>query len=789
MTTPPSATLRRRLPVIGVLLLSSIVAYAQPSAPATGNETNETVTLSPFLVNASQDKGYLASNSVSGSRMDTPIKDLPFALQAFTEEFIKDQHPMNIMDIAIYSPGVTYRSNDFNEGNANLAIRGFAIGSAGNTMVLRDGYRGPPIFDFTNVVRMEIVKGPASFLYGQLAPGGMVNIITKSPKDKFAATVSASYGSYNEYSAALDVTGPLSKSVSYRIALSDTHDIEYWKPYKSDQSDIAPQILWKLNDNASLSVKYERFSKHEDPPVFQKPGWGYSNGLAPTAADPNLSGVDVPGLPPDWNSMANTDWRDSVDSSVMAALDVKATDNWDLRAAYSGDNNTIAAEYSGNLGVTNGSYFQGRRVRGAVYTNTSNTVETQATGKYQVGGMSVKLLLGAQYNPYSFYSWLAQAPNSTSPNYSPASPLPPWNLQDPTTWNRVVPSDLLPFSALTASRINTITNSKDTAFYGGATLGFFKDDLLVLAGARRTSSTSETDNLITGILGTSFSTAKNTPQIGALYKITPDLSAFATYSESFVPNARVLYGVDKSTPAWSQYVIGPAAPTLGKGYDLGLKSSLLGGRVSGTLTFFQVQQTNIPNDISEFNANTGFQYSTTVQSGLQRSTGVEFDTTLSPTNNWQIYLSASVMKAEIVYFYTAALDAQMLAVTDPTTLNVADQAIYKNVIRYHGRPLQDSAPRQFNLWTKYSFTGDLNGFYVGGGANYISDQTLLPDTPSSAHQTYTLWNAIAGYTTKIQGHETSFEVNGKNLGNEYYRPSQSSRARPREIIFSVSTKF
>lgn len=84
------------------------------------------VRVSPFEVSAYLDSGYRASNSVSGSRFDTPIRELPFAIQAFTEAFMKDQKPRDIFDIARYSPSVTYRSNDFSEGNANLAIRGVA---------------------------------------------------------------------------------------------------------------------------------------------------------------------------------------------------------------------------------------------------------------------------------------------------------------------------------------------------------------------------------------------------------------------------------------------------------------------------------------------------------------------------------------------------------------------------------------------------------------------------------------------------------------------------------------
>ncbi|MBI3368178.1 MAG: TonB-dependent receptor, partial [Burkholderiales bacterium] len=186
------------------------------------------VRVSPFDVATRLDRGYRASNSVSGSRLDTPIRELPFAIQALTEAFIEDQKPVNIHDVARYSPGVTYRSNDFTEGNANLAIRGFAVSATpGNTQILRDGFHGPSIFDFTNVARVEVVKGPASFLYGQVAPGGIVNVITKSPQSRFAGSGEVRIGSYGEHRVQADVTGPVSPTLFFRVAASSDEDIHY----------------------------------------------------------------------------------------------------------------------------------------------------------------------------------------------------------------------------------------------------------------------------------------------------------------------------------------------------------------------------------------------------------------------------------------------------------------------------------------------------------------------------------------------------------------------------------
>ncbi|HLP24975.1 MAG TPA: TonB-dependent receptor plug domain-containing protein, partial [Acidobacteriota bacterium] len=391
------------------------------------------VRVSPFDVSARLDRGYRASNSVSGSRFDAPIRDLPFAIQVFTKSFIADQKPVNLFDVVRYSPGVTYRSNDFNEGNANVAIRGFAVGSlaGGNIHVLRDGFHGPSIIDFTNISRVEVVKGPASFLYGQIAPGGIVNVITKSPQPEFAATAKASYGSYDQYRVEADVTGPASKTLFYRFAASYDHDMTYWEPYDARSRDFAPSLLWQPNDRVSVSLKFEEFRKDETPQLMQKPGYNRQAGVLPTASDPNLSGVDVPGLPDNWNSMSYADYRRSKTVGVSAWIDLEVDDHWNLRAGYSHQSAEIDALFSGNLGMSNNQTFlQGRRLRFQIYDNHGDTYQTDAVGKYQFGATSLHLLLGAQHVDRRLDRRAGQAPNDPALGTDPiGSPLPPWDLR------------------------------------------------------------------------------------------------------------------------------------------------------------------------------------------------------------------------------------------------------------------------------------------------------------------------------------------------------------------------
>jgi iron complex outermembrane receptor protein len=736
------------------------------------------VRISPFDVSTSFDKGYNASNSVSASRFDTPIRELPFAIQAFTESFIEDQQPRDIFDIARYSPGVTYRSNDFNEGNANLAIRGFAVsGNSGDVQILRDGFHGPSIFDFTNISRVEVVKGPASFLYGQVAPGGIVNIITKSPQSQFAASADARYGSYGQYRFEGDATGPLLKKLFFRLPASYDQDSHYWKPYDAHSWDVAPSLLWQPTERVSFTLKYEHFFKNETPQLMQKPGYNTQAGVVPTATDPNLSGVDVPGLPDSWNSMSFADFRRSETNSLSGWIDLKTGEHWNLRTGYSHADYKTDALFSGNLGMANNTTFlQGRRFRRQTFTNRDDTAQIDAVGKYQFSWASLRLLIGGQYVARRFDQWAAQSPNDPALGSNPTgSPLPLWDLSDPSTWNRAV---TIPLSALTANQNDRTVRYEDRSFYGGTTFGFFDERLLLLAGARLTSTESRLVDHQTNLPSSDLSVSDITPQYGVLCKVTSGLSAFASYAESFVPGSQILNNLDGTTSS--------AKPTEGRGIDVGLKSDLLGGRASGTITFFDVRNRNIVNDLSVTDSS-GVVHIYSVQSGEQRSRGVEVDATITATDNWQIYSSYSYMDARIIEF--SGNDAAILA-QDPSTMDAAGQANYKNVRRFHNAPLQMSAPHLANLWTRYNITQRrLRGLYVAGGFNFVYDQTLLPDTPTSAHQTYTLANAMVGYGRAWRGHRMDLHLMGKNLADEYYRPSQSTRGRPREILATLKAWF
>src|SRR5580658_9907803 len=96
----------------------------QTSAQASDSLTaGEAVQLPSFSVTTTQDKGYRAANSVSATRIDTPIADLPFSISAFTQQFIEDTGATDLYDIVRYAAGVTSGAKEFNAGADSFTIR------------------------------------------------------------------------------------------------------------------------------------------------------------------------------------------------------------------------------------------------------------------------------------------------------------------------------------------------------------------------------------------------------------------------------------------------------------------------------------------------------------------------------------------------------------------------------------------------------------------------------------------------------------------------------------------
>jgi outer membrane receptor protein involved in Fe transport len=298
MNTSPrkkSELLRLLLGVAALAAVSRSSLRADDSATAATTQsaasTQPQVVLDPFTVTTSKDNGYAATNVISGSRVDTAIKDLPIPVRVITSEFIDDIGATSLRDALTYQSGIMLQTqNDLENGggtygspygpggvnnpqgltsNINqvqLKIRGFVT-----TNVLRDGFLRGNSTDSENIDRIEVVAGPNSLLYGTGNFGGVVDYLIKAPSDQQQGEANFSFGSYNFIRGALDITGPISAAnhIDYRIGgsweTSDTN-IQY---QKNSHYFIAPSVSWKPFPTSLLLVDTELGSSTQKGYSFQ----------------------------------------------------------------------------------------------------------------------------------------------------------------------------------------------------------------------------------------------------------------------------------------------------------------------------------------------------------------------------------------------------------------------------------------------------------------------------------------------------------------------------------------
>ena len=281
-------------------LLSGMAAFAvaatlplraqQPTtAPADTTTTSTTTTssdtsaqaaytLDPFTVTTSKDKGYAATNEISGSRVDTAIKDIPIPIEVITSEFISDIGATDLRSSLAYSGVMLNTQNDlensggtygspYGPGGVNnpqgltsninqvqLKIRGFITDNT-----LRDGFLRGSSTDSVNIDRIEVVSGPNALLYGTGNFGGVVDYLIKTPQDVQQGALTLTAGTYDLWRAALDATGPISSTehLDYRVAASWENSDTQIQYQKNKHYFVAPSLEWRPTPTTTVLLDTE----------------------------------------------------------------------------------------------------------------------------------------------------------------------------------------------------------------------------------------------------------------------------------------------------------------------------------------------------------------------------------------------------------------------------------------------------------------------------------------------------------------------------------------------------
>ncbi|CUX06936.1 Ferric siderophore receptor [Agrobacterium fabacearum S56] len=205
-------------------------------------------------------EGYLASSNSSATKTDTPLIETPQSVTVVTADQISHQKATSVADTLSYTPGVTTQSGTFSRIVDDFTIRGFNVAN-GNTGTLRDGMKFQSnVYDGGQepygLERVEVLRGASSVLYGQLAPGGIVNGVSKRPTDTELSELNVEYGSNNRKQISGDFGGPVTDDgvLTYRLT-GLLRNADNWVDNTPDNKTyIAPALTWKPDEATSLTV-------------------------------------------------------------------------------------------------------------------------------------------------------------------------------------------------------------------------------------------------------------------------------------------------------------------------------------------------------------------------------------------------------------------------------------------------------------------------------------------------------------------------------------------------------
>ncbi len=598
------------------------------------------------VVGKSRRDSYRTPNASAATGTNTPIIETPFSVQVIPQAIIRDKQSKDLKDTLSNVSGVNY-NGDVQSRSETFSIRGFS-----GVAVLRDGFRQfgngeaqtQPVAEIANLEAVEVLKGPASILYGAIEPGGLINLISKKPLSKPFYEVEVKGGSRGLISPRFDVSGPLTDDgkVLYRVnGLYQSINSVQNSTQPDQKSFIAPTIAWKIGDKTDLNISAE-YIESDRPANFGLPAVGTS----------------VADVPRDRIIGEPSDRVTNQSLNIGYILDHQFSDNWKLRnsfryASNQYDYNVVALP----LGFDETTNTVNRNFATQEGQTKDYTFQTNLTGEFATGDVKHKLLIGTDYVRREGRR-LSRVGDPTdldlfNPVYGVAKP-----------------------NKLDLPIVDGVTTS-------GNSFGFFIQDqvdifknLKLLAGIRYDALSQNITNTVAAE-ETSLTASALTPRVGLLYQFNDRLSAYGSYSQSFAPNT--------DTTASGAAL----EPQRGRGYEFGVKSDLLDGKLFATLAYFDISKQNVP--VTD-PANPLF----SLASGEQRSQGIEFDLSGEPAPGLKLVAS---------YAYT---DAKVSADSDPTLV---------------GKKLFGVPEHAASLWATYELQeGGMKGLGFGAGLNFKGDR-------------------------------------------------------------------
>jgi len=738
----------------------STLATAHHLSAQDDDDDDDVFELSPFEVEATD--GYTATNSISGTAMNTPLKNIPMSINVITSQFLEDSHIGDFREVLDYNSSITQTTRQPVRNNVGMfAIRGFR-----NRNNLVDGVLGSDFVPTFMIERIEVVKGPNT-LYGQSDPGGLVNTISKRPKAVDEGIFTAKVGDHGwlEAQADLNFRGGEDGEFGFRF-LASHKEKNGWRPVgETEENFVAGIGEYDFSDDTSGFFTLAQSEKSGVP--TNRATWSFER--IPTDLNGDGDTDDVVDqvneasarfnntfIPDDYTTATETNRFDQSNIYLTAGLRVYKFYESDLFTTFR-EFNTFGPDGTTYGAYNNDSDINRNRVHTLNYSTSLDFGETRH-----------EILFGFR-NSESRNSTEGQYRLRTDPNRFPneAAILDDLESRTGKSFRRLLTrQDVLAGTpiwtedALTRSEHKSFglrTNQFDhnegdiTTFYLTDNIFLMEDRLNILAGVRHIDISSQSFNLGNIASGTPLDDSDTSFQLGAVYDIDERIAVYVNGAESFNPNNNLNADTGE-----------PIGPETSEAYEIGFKfSGLFGDKVTGSVSYFDISKDNVVR--SDFNPVT---FSSDQAITSDNSSGYELELFANPVPNWDIVLGYSHINGKVEGALSGALE---------------------------GLRLEGATPNRVTLFNSYSVEeGPFAGLRFGGGLVWADGPIQQFGNPANrlvVENGYTQVDVFARYETKIWDRDVTLGVNVDNLTDEFFVRARAATNDARQYVFSISTRL
>lgn len=702
-----------------LLLMTLAPALAQQTAEPTAPDV---VKLSSFEVTTTQDKGYVTTNAATGFKTNQALLSIPQAVTVVTRDLIDDIGSTASSD-ALQFAGVARLT----VGTEASMLRGNRIN---NPLVDEFPNGGPPYLDNVNIDSYEVIRGPAAVFYINASLGGAVLKTTRKPLPYKSGFVSFWADEYGGYRTTFDATGPLGSvgegKFSYRVNGVYKGGEQFFKNHKNEAHGIFPTLQFNYKDTTvRFAVDYTRSKQYSQAHSFLTP-----------------DGQVYTGAGRDENYQAPNNMEDFLASQVRLSFLHRFSEGWEMK-----------------LNAANNRYKRGPTgiiLPGGVNWNTQTMVFTarrnyqdfnnnylmgDVSGKYEVFGIKNHTIVGFQFaEETSKAGFWASAPFGTVTR----------PIANPNMESIVIPKGE---SYMTPANPGNKSSRNNLLAYGQQQIDVIPNRLSAVIGFSYWDRQETNIPNVAVPIPTASTFRKNSGDLhryGLVGYLTKEISVYALESTVIQPNT---FGIlaDRSL----------LPNQLGKGQEVGLKTALFDGRISGTVAVFDIELSNQSRFAGVLP--TGESYNELIGSTKQK--GWDMDIAVKLTPQWQLIAT---------YFH----GDNKTATGDPVSLTYTSS---------------------WSIFTRYDFaSGPVKGLAIGGGATtkdgwIVSSSGMTLPTPKAFIDVADglLVNAFASYTVN---RHWSLRLNVENVLDEVFPAGMQNAwlvdpSQPRTVSVTTTYKF